>query len=186
MKHHLSAFAAPALTGLCLCAIGFTGSHAQSMKSDLLRVSEDTFVRIPALEFTVASIGINHFLKNVPLDFSRTERAINQVRPGVDYNDGMVWLTFKTGTGRGLIDQIHNLRLTRKARSGYRLASGPRYDFGKISTAVALYFPAGRSNNQLAPSPKPRPEAPASSTSKVAMTRSGPGILTVDRHSAGH
>lgn len=184
MKNRLFAFASTCIIGLCLVAAGTTASHAQNPGINLLSITEDTFIRIPALEFTVATVELDHFLASVPLDFSRTERALSQVRPGVDYNDGMIWLTFKTGRKHGLISQIRNLRLTRRSKSTYRLAARPRYNFAQSIGPSEFSFNPDMPAPKQAPSPRPRPNVATLSTSQVAMSQSAPGILTVDHHSA--
>lgn len=182
MKNRLSAFTSAGIFGLCLLATGINAAHAQSSIASLMRITEDTFVRVPALEFTIASVDLDHYLAGVPLDFSRTERALSQVRPGVNYNNGMVWLTFKVGGKPGLLSQIRSLRLMKRSKSTYRLASSPRYDFTQ-SVGPAIYsFDAERQTPQSVPDPKPRPEVRASS-SQVAMNQSSPGALTVDHSS---
>lgn len=182
MKNRLSAFTSAGILGLCLLASGTTAAHAQSSVAALMRITEDTFVRVPALEFTVASVDLDHYLAGVPLDFSKTERALSQVRPGVNYNDGMVWLTFKIGGKRGLLSQIRNLRLMKRSKSTYHLASSPRYDFTQ-SVGPAIYsFDAERQAPQSVPAPKPRP-AVRTSSSQVAMNQTSPEALTVDHRS---
>lgn len=184
MKNRLVTFATASVLGFCLVAAGTATAHAQSSATNLMRIKEDTFIRIPALEFTVASVDLDHYLAGVPIDFSRTERALSQVRTGVNYNDGMVWLTFKIGGKRGLLSQIRNFQLTKRSKSTWRLASRPRYDLD--TTAAPATSPGfnpkaiGRSD---APAPRQRPEALQATSSQVAMSTSSPGILTVDHHS---
>lgn len=183
MKSRLTAFTSAGLFGLCLLATGTNAAHAQSSTQNLRRITEDTFIRIPALEFTVASVDLDHYLAGVPLDFTRTERALSQVRPGLGYNDGMVWLTFKIGGKRGLLSQIRNFRLTKRSRSTWRLASGPRYDFAQAAVPTSHAFASGAARHDNVPTPTQRPITREAQSSQVAMSASAPGILTVDRHS---
>lgn len=183
MKNRLFAFASASIFGLCLMATSTTAAHAQSSVSDLMRITEDTFIRIPALEFTVASIDLDHYLAGVPLDFSRTERALSQVRPGVNYNDGMVWLTFKIGGKRGLLSQIRNFQLTKRSKSTWRLASRPRYDLENALAPASQEFASRTPEHDSAPTPRQRPDTSKATSSQVAMSASAPGILTVDHHS---
>lgn len=183
MKNHLSVFTFAGLFGLCLMATGTTAAHAQSSTTGFLRITEDTFIRIPALEFTIASVDLDHYLANVPLDFSRTERALSQVRPGVDYNDGMVWLTFKIDGKRGLLSQIRNLQLTKRSKSTWRLASRPRYDLDTVAAPASQAFASNAARHDDAPTPRQRPAVSKATSSQVAMSASSPGVLTVDHQS---
>ncbi len=175
MKNRLRAFSSAALLGLLLCEAGASQSYAQSQT---LHFDEDTFVRVPALEFTIATVALDKYLIGVPRDFTRTERAFSQVRPGVNYDQGMVWLTFKYGGGRGLLSQIGNFRITKKVRSSWRLASSSSYKVEQ-SAPDTNYSVAART--ERAPATKRHLIAPAKTISEMTVTEIAPGALTVDR-----
>lgn len=175
MKNRLRAFSSAALLGLLLCEAGASQSYAQSQT---LHLDEDTFVRVPALEFTLATVALDKYLRGVPLDFTRTERAFSQVRPGVNYDQGMVWLTFKYGGGRSFLSQIGNFRITKKVRSSWRLASSSSYKVEE-SAPDTIYPIAARTDS--APATKRHLVAPAKTVSEMTVTEIAPGALTVDR-----
>ena len=175
MKNRLRAFSSAALLGLLLCEAGASQSYAQSQT---LHLDEDTFVRVPALEFTIATVALDKYLLGVPRDFTRTERAFSQVRPGVNYDKGMVWLTFKYGGGRSFLSQIGNFRITKKVRSSWRLASSSSYKVEE-NEPVTTYAIAART--ERASAAKQHLVAPARTVSEMAVTEIAPGALTVDR-----
>ena len=177
MKNHLPALKFAALFGLLVSMVGTPASYAQSRD---LNFEEETFVRLPALEFTIATVALDKYLIGVPRDFTRTERAFSQVRPGVTYDQGMVWLTFKYGGKRGLLSQIRKFRITKKVRSSWRLSSTPSWRIEKSASAEDYAF---AESSDAAPAPR-HVGVPVRMVSAMALTEIAPGALTVDRRSA--
>ncbi len=182
MKNRLYALVLASTLGLSLVLTGTAASHAQSFSPGFVRLEEDTFIRVPPLEFTIATLEFDRFISGVPFDLSRSERAFSQVRPSVNYDDGMLWLTFKYGKHRSLLSQLKNLSIIKRVKSSYRLASPSRYRIEDSSQMRDFSFTRAE---QSAPRPKPRPRVPAETSSALAISEASPGALTSDRPGPG-
>lgn len=152
MKKRLVSYVSATFMAPLICVAIVSAAGAQSQDFSL---QEDTFVRVPALEFTIVSIGLDKYLTSVPLDFGQTERAFSQIRPGLNYDQGMVWLTFKSGGKKGLLSHIQDFRITKKVKSSLRLSSTPRWLVRKKAPLRRYTFAAGTT---AVPAPAPKPQ----------------------------
>lgn len=178
MKNRLLTCIKATILGLSLVLAGTSAGYSESPPAIFPHFEEDTFVRVPALEFTIANIELERFTAIIPFDTGRSERAFSQVRTSLNYDDGMVWLTFKYGKNRSLLSQLKNLRITKRVKSTYRLASPSRYRLTRSPRLKEFTF---ATNERQIPWPKARPAIPSSASSEQPMSEAAPGDLTVDR-----
>lgn len=182
MKNRLFCLTWAGVLGLSLVLIATAASSAQSSSTTFRRLEEDTFIRLPALEFTIATIELEKLVAGVPLNLSRSERAFSQVRPSVNYNGGMFWLTFKYGKHRSFLSQLKNFSIKKRVKSSYRLASVSRYHIEQTSRMRGFSF---SQSGQKTPRANPKPEIPRQAFSELPMGEVAPGAFTVDRSGPG-
>lgn len=108
-------------TALFICIVVVPPARAEDAETGF---TQATFIRTQSIDVTVMSLDTSRFLQGIPLALTSSERAFRQIRPGVDYKKGMVWLTFKYNGRGGVISQIRNFKIKRSYPSTLRLTSG--------------------------------------------------------------